>query len=215
MEPAAEDAALLDAGLAQRPALFLARLLLGSKLCLGLHKSEVRRFIITETEAYTGAEDKACHASKGRTARTEVMFRPGGCWYIYLCYGVHEMLNLVCGKAGEPAAVLIRGAGNFAGPGRLTAALGIDRLLNGSPCDVSTGLWIELGKSVAEEEVLRLPRVGVAYAGEDWATRPYRFIWTSRWPGKLSKVKGLQESQENHRALSFKPSSGTTSETKA
>ncbi len=93
----------------------------------------VHRARITENEAYHGPRDLACHASKGRTPRTEVMFAPGGVWYVYVCYGIHEMLNLVTGPADWPAAVLIRGIEGVNGPGRLTRALGISRALNARP----------------------------------------------------------------------------------
>ena len=80
--------------------------------------------MITEVEAYDGERDRTCHARFGRTPRSEVLYGAGGVWYVYLCYGVHEMLNLVVGPAGWPAAVLIRGVDGITGPGRLTRALG-------------------------------------------------------------------------------------------
>src|SRR6187549_608385 len=86
-----------------------ARSLLGKFLVRRFGDGRVESQIITEVEAYDGAEDLASHASKGRTARTEVMFAPAGIWYVYLCYGIHELLNLVTGPLDYPAAVLIRG----------------------------------------------------------------------------------------------------------
>ena len=86
-----------------------AKTLVGAWLCRRLEDGTVVRRRITETEAYCGEEDTACHAHKGRTARTDVMYSPGGCAYIYLCYGMHEMLNVVTGPEGRPEAVLIRG----------------------------------------------------------------------------------------------------------
>ena len=85
-----------------------AKALVGAWLCRRLDDGTVIRRRITETEAYCGEEDTACHAHKGRTARTDVMYSPGGCAYIYLCYGMHEMLNVVTGPEGRPEAVLIR-----------------------------------------------------------------------------------------------------------
>jgi len=156
----------------------LARWLLGKHLVSrdpaapdGAHRAR-----ITETEAYHGPRDLACHASKGRTPRTEVMFAPGGVWYVYLCYGVHEMLNLVTGPADWPAAVLIRGVETVSGPGRLTRALGIDRRLNARPAAPASGLWLEDdGLVVPRRAILAGPRVGIAYAGPVWAAKPWRF----------------------------------------
>ena len=90
-------------------AVTMAKALVGAWLCRRFDDGTVIRRRITETEAYCGEEDTACHAHKGRTARTDVMYSPGGCAYIYLCYGMHEMLNVVTGPEGRPEAVLIRG----------------------------------------------------------------------------------------------------------
>lgn len=144
----------------------------------------VRRFdcgrrearLITEVEAYDGEQDLACHASKGRTKRTEVMYAEGGRWYVYLCYGIHEMLNLVTGPKDRPAAVLIRGLEDVNGPGRLTRALGIGRVLNGAPAAIKSGLWIEDRGIVVEPRAIQcLPRVGVDYSGPVWSQMPWRF----------------------------------------
>jgi DNA-3-methyladenine glycosylase len=159
----------------------LARALPGRVLARRHADGRVTRHLITETEAYHGETDLACHASKGRTARTEVMYRAGGVWYVYLCYGVHEMLNLVTGPAGFPAAVLIRGLADASGPGRLTRALGVGRGLNGcSALDAAGDLWLE-ERGPREPRVLKkwihaAPRVGVAYAGPEWAAKPWRFV---------------------------------------
>lgn len=160
----------------------LARWLLGKQLVRadpaapgGEHRAR-----ITETEAYHGPRDLACHASKGRTPRTEVMFAPGGVWYVYLCYGMHEMLNLVTGPADWPAAVLIRGVENISGPGRLTRALGLGRTLNAQPAAPASGLWLEDdGLFVPRRAIQSGPRVGVAYAGPVWAAKPWRFMLRS------------------------------------
>ena len=133
--------------------------------------------VITEVEAYDGPDDLACHASKGRTARTAVMFSPGGVWYVYLCYGIHEMLNLVTGPENYPAAVLIRGLRQVNGPGRLTRALGITRELNGTPVAEQSGLWIAESQIVIPRRaVTATPRIGVDYAGPLWAGKPWRFV---------------------------------------
>jgi DNA-3-methyladenine glycosylase len=132
--------------------------------------------MITEVEAYDGERDLACHARAGRTRRTEVLYAPGGVWYVYLCYGMHEMLNLVVGPAGWPAAVLIRAVAGCAGPGRVTRALGIDRRLNGAAAHPVSGLWIEdRGVRVSARHVQASPRVGVDFAGPVWAGKAWRF----------------------------------------
>ena len=166
-----------------------ARNLLGAWLCVRGADGMVRRARITETEAYHGPEDRACHASKGRTARTEVMFGPPGRWYVYFIYGMHEMLNLVTGPEHWPAAVLIRGLEGITGPGRVTKTLGINRALNGTRADVDgaagVAAWIEAAEPadepVREADVLAGPRVGVDYAGVEWAAKPWRFRWMAKW----------------------------------
>src|SRR5204862_4654728 len=95
--------------------------------------------MITEVEAYDGEHDLACHARAGRTRRTEVLYGAGGVWYVYLCYGIHEMLNLVVGPADWPAAILIRGVEGAVGPGRVTKTLAIDRNLNSAPAAERSG----------------------------------------------------------------------------
>jgi DNA-3-methyladenine glycosylase len=150
-----------------------ARSLLGKYLV----RSGVGARMITEVEAYDGERDLACHARSGRTPRTEVMYGAGGVWYVYLCYGIHEMLNLVVGPPGWPAAVLIRGVEGCPGPGRLTRALEIDRRLNGRPASRAGGLWIEdRGIRVSPRLVRATPRIGVDYAGPIWTGKPWRFI---------------------------------------
>ena len=97
----------------------------------------VSRYMITEVEAYRGIEDLACHASKGRTLRTEIMFQEGGCLYMYFIYGMYWMLNIVTGGKDDPQAVLIRGVEGYSGPGRLTKSLGIDKSYYGEDITVS------------------------------------------------------------------------------
>ena len=155
----------------------IARGLIGQVLVRRYADGRVTRHTITETEAYCGEADLACHASKGRTARTEVMYAAGGVWYVYLCYGIHEMLNLVTGPAGFPAAVLIRGLADVSGPGRLTKRLEIGRALNGAPATVDSGLWIEAGEArVPAKSIRATPRIGVDYAGAEWAGKLWRFV---------------------------------------
>ncbi len=133
--------------------------------------------MITEVEAYDGERDQACHARAGRTARTDVLYGPGGFWYVYLCYGIHEMLNLVVGPAGWPAAVLVRGVEGIRGPGRVTKQLGIDRRLNAAPAAPVSGLWLEDRGVVLPRKAIEItPRIGVDYAGEVWSMKPWRFV---------------------------------------
>jgi DNA-3-methyladenine glycosylase len=150
---------------------------------------------IVETEAYNGVVDKASHAFGNRqTPRTQIMFGEGGIAYIYLCYGIHEMLNVVTSVAGQPHAILIRAIepttgvdimlarrnmtavkpNITAGPGSVAKALGITRKINGISLQSDT-LWIEdKGLNFTEEQIAAVPRIGVAYAGAD-ALLPYRF----------------------------------------
>lgn len=168
--------ALKANSLQSRATVGLARGLLGKLLVRRQADGAVFRHRITEVEAYDGEHDLACHASKGRTKRTEVMYRPGGIWYVYLCYGVHEMLNLVTGPGDYPAAVLIRGLEGIAGPGRLTKRLNIDRKLNGALAARTSGLWMEDdGFIVPRSQLQSGSRVGVDYAGPVWSKKRWRF----------------------------------------
>jgi len=104
------------------------------------------------------------------------MYQAGGVWYVYLCYGIHEMLNLVTGPEGYPAAVLIRGVEGIRGPGRLTKRLGIDRRLNAAGATRDSDLWIEDDGFVLPRGALQVSaRIGVDYAGPVWAKKPWRF----------------------------------------
>lgn len=161
----------------ERPVLEICPELLGHFLVTEI-AGKLERFEITEIEAYDGPEDLACHASKGRTARTEVLFSDPGQWYVYLCYGVHWLLNVVTGPVDYPAAILIRGVGAWTGPGVLTRELNIDKRFNARPADTDSGLWFEYNESRAQGHAFQTsPRIGVGYAGE-WVTKPYRFFKT-------------------------------------
>lgn len=161
-----------------RSTLEAAELVLGKILCRRLSDDTIVRHLITEVEAYDGPDDKACHAHKGLTPKTEVMFGPAGYWYVYLCYGIHWMLNIVTGPLNYPAAVLIRSTQSISGPGRLTKALSIDKSFNTLPASLSSGLWIADNPHFSSKKVERTPRIGIDYAGPIWANKPYRFVLT-------------------------------------
>ena len=150
-----------------RPCLEVARDLVGKVLVHGDN-----RLRISETEGYCGENDTACHAHKGKTKRTEVMYRKAGTVYIYLCYGIHWLLNIVTGEENEPEAVLIRACVDADGPGKLTKRLGITGQLNRtSVCD---------GQMYIEDDgfncdVTTEKRVGIAYASQEDQDRLWRF----------------------------------------
>lgn len=152
-----------------RPCLEVARDLVGKLLVCGS-----RQLRILETEAYCGESDTACHASKGRTKRTEVMYQEAGTVYIYLCYGMHWMLNIVTGEPGSPEAVLIRACQEAPGPGKLTKALGITGDLNRSSVLTSDVLWIADDGFTCPVQTGK--RIGIGYASQEDQDRPWRFI---------------------------------------
>jgi DNA-3-methyladenine glycosylase len=131
--------------------------------------------IITDTEAYTGPDDLASHAARGRTKRNEPMFGAPGIFYVYFVYGMHWMLNVVTGPVGYPAAVLIRGVEGIEGPGRLTKVLRINGDLNGKAANNATGVWFSERSGPMRNTVNRSARIGVSYAGPIWSVKPYRF----------------------------------------
>jgi len=161
-----------------RDAATVARALIG---CALVHRR--RAGVIVETEAYVGPEDLACHARFGPTARTSVMFGPAGVSYVYLCYGIHDMFNIVTGPDGHGQAVLVRAIAPLAGlpddpavgrgPGKVTRALGLDRRHDRR--DLARGaLFVARFRRAAAIAVG--PRIGVDYARE-WAAAPLRFWW--------------------------------------
>lgn len=157
----------LDYEFYHRPCLEVAKDLVGKVLVCG-----DCRLRISETEAYCGEQDTACHAHKGRTKRTEVMYMQAGTIYIYLCYGVHWLLNIVTGEEEQPEAVLIRACRDANGPGKLTKHLGITGELNrNSIC--GEDLYIEDDGFICE--VTTDKRVGIGYASPEDQDRPWRF----------------------------------------
>lgn len=171
----------------------IARELIGTKLHTHLN-GVATSGIITETEAYDGRTDRASHAYGGRrTKRTEVMYQSGGLAYVYLCYGIHEMFNIVTNREGLADAVLIRAVlpemgiedirarrkRNLPdhqlceGPGTVTKGLAIDRTLDGADLN-GNSIWLEHGLCIPDKHIVVGPRVGIDYAGED-AKLPWRF----------------------------------------
>lgn len=162
----------------ERPVVKVAQDLIGKVLVRKI-KGKTFRHTITETEAYDGPEDLACHASKGRTKRTEVMFGPAGVWYIYLVYGMYYMINIVTGKKDYPAAVLIRGVKGIKGPGRVSRALFIDKSFTGKSATPHTQFWIEEPKDkekIKSLKILKTPRIGINYSGPIWSKKLWRFV---------------------------------------
>jgi len=166
---------ITPAEVSTRDTVALARWLLGKAL-VRTRDGQAESHLITEVEAYDGEHDLACHASRGRTPRTDVMYAAGGVWYVYLVYGMHHLVNLVTGPEGYPAAVLVRALAPITGPGRLTKALGIDRRLNRLPAHPDSGLHLEdVGFRPRRGSIRSTPRIGVDYAGPIWAAKPWRF----------------------------------------
>ena len=173
----------------------ISRDLLGKVLCTKIN-GQVTKVTITETEAYAGVDDKASHAYGGRrTKRTEPLYARGGTAYIYLCYGIHHLFNVVTNEADTPHAVLIRAGMPFersdlmqkrrkkrqtdktflTGPGSLSQALGITIDLTGTDL-LGDRIWIEDHSNTIDEiGIITSPRIGIDYAEED-AKRPYRFV---------------------------------------
>lgn len=180
-----------------RDTLTVARELLGARLVRMLNGQRLSG-VIVECEAYIGQDDTACHASRGRTRRNEVMFGQPGRAYVYFTYGMHWMLNVVTEEAGFPAAVLLRAVQPVegirtmrtlrrskgkcrhdrelaSGPARLTQAMAIDKALNGADLVVGNELWLEPGSSLPDDTVQRGPRIGIKYAAEKDRLAPWRF----------------------------------------
>ena len=167
---------VLNQGFFNRPTLTVAKEMLG-KYLVRRYRGKTIAAMITEVEAYDGPNDKASHASRGMTPRNGIMFGPAGHWYVYFTYGMHWMLNIVTGREGYPAAVLIRGVEKTNGPARVTKLFRIDKKMNGKPARKKNGLWIEdRGVRIKRTEIKRTPRIGVHYAGPIWSHKPYRFF---------------------------------------
>ncbi len=147
--------------------------LLGKLLVRKFDDGHEERFRITEVEAYRGEEDKACHACKGRTKRTEILYHEGGKVYVYLIYGMYWMLNFVTGNENEPQAVLIRGVETLSGPGRVGKHLQLSADFYGENLP-SERIWIE-DDGQKPQMYLTTPRIGIDYA-EEWKHKEWRFL---------------------------------------
>jgi DNA-3-methyladenine glycosylase len=173
----------LDRAFFERHAIDVAKELIGNVLVHRVRDHEYKARIV-ETEAYLGPDDLASHASKGRTKRTDVLFGPPGRAYVYLIYGIYDMLNVVVGATGEAQAVLIRGAqplegwtADLSGPGRLTRALQITRLDNA--LDLTGDRLFFRNDPFCRPRLISTKRVGVEYAKE-WKDLPLRFLDVDR-----------------------------------
>lgn len=178
----------------------ISRELVGKVLCTQIGSAPLTAGVIVETEAYCGRNDKACHANDGlRTERTEVIYHRGGLAYVYLCYGIHHLFNVVTNVKDTADAILVRAVKPIKGletmierrdkqkkspqltngPGKLTQALGIKTSMSGTDL-TKHKIWIEEGTDTPGE-VVSSPRIGVDYAGEH-AERPWRFhVKNNKW----------------------------------
>ncbi len=151
----------------------VAEKLLGKIIVRKFETGVEERFRISEIEMYIGEEDLACHAAKGRTKRTEVMYSDGGRVYVYLIYGIHWLLNIVTGKMNQPQAILIRGVKGINGPGKVGKVLKLDKSFYGEDLEKSNRLWIE--DDGLFYNYTAHPRINVDYAGKIWKNKLYRF----------------------------------------
>ena len=164
---------ILDESFFHRDVLEVATDLVGKLIVRTFDDGTEVSLRITETEAYRGEEDTACHASKGRTERTEVLYGKAGTIYVYLCYGVHWLMNVVTGEEGHPQAVLFRACQVYDGPGKLTKKLGIDKSFNKESFCGNPRIHIE--DDGYRPEIEKLPRVGIDYADPEYRDILWRF----------------------------------------
>lgn len=157
-----------------RDCLDVAPELVGKILVRKFENGEELRVRITETEVYRGEEDKACHASRGRTPRAEILYRESGLIYVYLCYGIHWLMNVITGEKEQPQGVLFRAGEGYNGPAKLTKALQIDKSFNGKMLVGNPEIWVE--DDGLRPEIKTDKRVGIDYAGEEWINKQWRFI---------------------------------------
>lgn len=156
-----------------RDCLEVAPELVGKILVSRINGEEIR-VRITETEAYRGEEDTACHAHKGRTPRTEVLYGESGLVYVYLCYGMHWLMNVITGEKDQPQGVLFRAGESFGGPAKLTRRLGVTGAQNKTSFLTSEELWIE--DDGQKYGYTAQKRVGINYASQEDIDRLWRFV---------------------------------------
>ena len=157
-----------------RDVLEVAPDLVGKILVRRLPDGTELRERIAETEAYRGEEDKGCHAAKGRTKRTELLYGESGVIYVYLCYGMHWLMNVITGEKDQPQGVLLRAGEHYDGPAKLTRNMKIDGSFNGVHLLGNEEIWFE--DDGKRPEIKTAPRVGIDYAGEYWKEIEWRFI---------------------------------------
>lgn len=167
---------VLGRGYYSRPATELAPDMLGKLLCRRFPEG-VRRYRVTETEAYCGEDDTACHAHRCPTGRARIMFEPGGLAYVHRCH-MFNLLTVVTGPEGHPEGVLIRGVEGFDGPGRTGRELGLELSMYGSPMSPEGLLWLEDDGS--RPAYATAPRIGIGYASEEDRARSWRFTAVRR-----------------------------------
>ena len=175
----------IENGFYLQNALEVAPRLVGKVLCLRREDGEVLRMRITETECYLGENDTACHASRGKTERNSPLWLSGGHSYVYLCYGMYNMFNIITGDEGDPQGVLIRGVEGYLGPGKFTKFCGIDRLHNRIDMRVSDVLWLEDDGFVPE--LVASERIGIDYAEKQDREALWRFTDKRFVKEKISK----------------------------
>jgi DNA-3-methyladenine glycosylase len=162
-----------------RDVLAVAPELVGKMVCRQIPYGPLLQLRITQTEAYRGEEDKACHARFGKTPRSKILYQKGGFAYVYLVYGLHWLMNAVTGAEDEPQAVLLRAMESpYDGPGKSTAALQITGSENGIWLPESHALWLE--DDGFRPALVEKPRVGISYAPPEWRDIPWRWIDKSK-----------------------------------
>jgi len=158
----------------QRDIFIVAQELIGKQMVRKRKDGQQTYYRITEIELYVGEEDLACHASKGRTRRTEVMYSSGGNVYVYLIYGMYWLFNIVTGEVDNPQAILIRGLDDIIGPGKVGKQLELDMSFYGEDLTTSKRVWLE--DDGRRYSFTKHPRINIEYAGEVWKKKPYRYV---------------------------------------
>lgn len=165
---------IIQSSFFERRSYVVARDLLGKFLVRKI-SGKVISTMVTEVEAYGGASDMASHARFGKNKRNAAMWGKPGTFYVYLIYGMHWMLNIVCEPMGCPSAVLVRGLDTINGPGRVGKHLKIDKSLNGRVAGIKVGMWFEdCGYKVMSKNIKLSKRIGVGYAG-NWSRKLWNF----------------------------------------